>query len=206
MHKSFLPAYLCIIILIFSDQFMAKVSGQNALVRDENISILTYPYSDPNPIPSVALKGMIAPFYPYFIFDGYSNQGIHRDMSLEKGIHFLNKAEELPAYFVFPYLLEKVVILPQEGAHEGHDIFEAANLKLALDRLEKKKYREVIQFLDDSRNWPENLGAGKPYEPDTRLQDYVSAYCYGHLGNRKRLPNWSMILQLMQMRSGFACF
>jgi tetratricopeptide (TPR) repeat protein len=87
-------------------------------------------------------------------------------------------------------LLEKVVILPQEGAHEGHDIFEAANLKLALDRLEKKKYREAIQFLDDSRNWPENLGAGKPYEPDTRLQDYVSAYCYGHLGNRKRAEDY----------------
>ena len=29
-------------------------------------------------------------------------------------------------------VLEKVNILPQEGAHEGHDIFELANLSLAV--------------------------------------------------------------------------
>jgi hypothetical protein len=79
MHKSFFPAYLRIIILIFSVQFMAKVSGQNALIREEIKSIVTYPYSDPNPIPSVALNGMITPFYPYFMFDGYSNQWLHKD-------------------------------------------------------------------------------------------------------------------------------
>ena len=75
-------------------------------------------------------------------------------------------------------VLQNVKILPQEGAHEGHDIFETANLSLAVDMLEKGKYREAIKYVGQSRNWPENLGAGKPYEPDTRFQDYISAYCY----------------------------
>jgi tetratricopeptide (TPR) repeat protein len=78
-----------------------------------------------------------------------------------------------------------VNILPQEGAHEGHDIYESANLGLAVERLEQKKYRDAVRYLNESRKWPENLGAGKPYEPDTRFQDYVSAYCYARLGNRK---------------------
>ena len=81
-------------------------------------------------------------------------------------------------------LLRKVLILPQEGAHEGHDIYEAANLALAVEQLEKRKYREAVRFIDNSEIWPENLGAGKPYEPDTRFQDFVSAYCYTQLGDR----------------------
>ena len=81
-------------------------------------------------------------------------------------------------------------ILPQEGAHEGHDIFETANLSLAVDMAEKGKYREAIKYVENSRNWPENLGAGKPYDPDTRFQDYISAYCYAKLGKNELADNY----------------
>ncbi|MBK7711729.1 MAG: DUF5107 domain-containing protein [Bacteroidales bacterium] len=79
-------------------------------------------------------------------------------------------------------VLQKVKILPQEGAHEGHDIFELANLSIAVGMAEKGKYRDALKYLENSRKWPENLGAGKPYDPDTRLQDYISAFCYEKLG------------------------
>jgi tetratricopeptide (TPR) repeat protein len=82
-------------------------------------------------------------------------------------------------------VLKKVNILPQEGAHEGHDIFELANLSLAVEMAEKGKYREALKYVDNSGNWPENLGAGKPYEPDTRFHDYISAYCYERLDKQK---------------------
>ncbi len=82
-------------------------------------------------------------------------------------------------------VLEKVKILPQEGAHEGHDIFELANLSLAVARIGQGNYRESLRYLDHSRNWPENLGAGKPYEPDNRIQDYLSAFCYTKLGSNQ---------------------
>ncbi len=39
-------------------------------------------------------------------------------------------------------VLEKVNILPQEGAQEGHDIFELANLSLAVELLETRKNTE----------------------------------------------------------------
>jgi hypothetical protein len=82
-------------------------------------------------------------------------------------------------------VLANVKILPQEGAHEGHDIFELANLSLAVGNIEKGKYKEALKDLDNARKWPENLGAGKPYEPDNRIQDYLSAFCNEKLGNKK---------------------
>jgi tetratricopeptide (TPR) repeat protein len=82
-------------------------------------------------------------------------------------------------------ILDGVLILPQEGAHEGHDLFELSNLAVAVELIEKKKYKEAVKYINNSENWPENLGAGKPYEPDTRLQDFMSAYCYKQLGDRK---------------------
>ena len=82
-------------------------------------------------------------------------------------------------------VLAKVNILPQEGAHEGHDIFELANLSLAVELAEKGRYREAVKYVDNSVYWPENLGAGKPYDPDTRFQDYIYAYCYQKLGKHQ---------------------
>jgi tetratricopeptide (TPR) repeat protein len=81
-------------------------------------------------------------------------------------------------------ILDKVLILPQEGAHEGHDLFELSNLAIAVEMVEKKKYKVAIKFINNSKNWPENLGAGKPFEPDIRLQDYIQAFCYEQLGNK----------------------
>ena len=80
-------------------------------------------------------------------------------------------------------VLAGVHVLPQEFANAGHGIFEKANLNLALDMLENKKYRKAIKYVEMSREWPENLGSGKPYEPDNRLQDYIAAYCMAQLGN-----------------------
>lgn len=80
-------------------------------------------------------------------------------------------------------VLHQIQILPQEGAREGQDIFELANLAAALEMMENKKYKKALQYIDASREWPENLGAGKPYDPDTRLQDFMAAICEESLSN-----------------------
>jgi tetratricopeptide (TPR) repeat protein len=83
-------------------------------------------------------------------------------------------------------VLEKVRILPQEGAREGHNIYVVANLANALTLAENKKYRDALQAIDKARLWPENLGSGKPHEPDTRLTDYLAAYCERQLGQAEK--------------------
>jgi len=82
-------------------------------------------------------------------------------------------------------ILNRVNILPQEGAQEGHVIYETAKLGMAVDYMDQGKFREALQAVYEAGKWPENLGAGMPYEPDTRFGDYVSAYCYSRIGDQK---------------------
>ena len=47
-----------------------------------------------------------------------------------------------------------------------------------------------MKYVNSSKEWPENLGSGAPYEPDTRLQDYISAYCESESGNQEEADNY----------------
>jgi tetratricopeptide (TPR) repeat protein len=82
-------------------------------------------------------------------------------------------------------VLDEGKILPEEEAPEDHDIFELANLSLAVEMMERGKYRKALKYLNNSGKWPENTGNGKSYEPDTRFRDYIAAFCYMRIGKRK---------------------
>ena len=58
------------------------LSGQKAIIKEESRPILTYPYSDPNPVPAMAVSSMVAPFYPYYVFDGYTDKGINKEWNV----------------------------------------------------------------------------------------------------------------------------
>ena len=42
---------------------------------------------------------------------------------------------------------------------------------------ETKNLKKAISLLKKSKEWPENLGVGKPYNTDERIQDYLLYYC-----------------------------
>ncbi|KAA0992220.1 DUF5107 domain-containing protein [Dyadobacter aurulentus] len=88
-------------------------------------------------------------------------------------------------------ILEKIQVLPQEGAREGHTLYVVANLGNAMHLAENKKYRDALKALEKARLWPENLGTGKPHEPDTRLIDYLAAYCETQLGNAPKASQYT---------------
>ncbi|HUX97359.1 MAG TPA: DUF5107 domain-containing protein [Bacteroidales bacterium] len=81
-------------------------------------------------------------------------------------------------------LLDGMTILPGEGAREGKVIYEQASLLMSMDLIARKKYTDAIKMIDKSKEWPEKLGVGKPYEVDTRIQDYLNIYCLDKM-NRK---------------------
>ena len=58
--------------------------------------------------------------------------------------------------------LEGMNILPSEGARFGKVIFDQACLFLSMDLIRDKKYANAIKMIDKSKEWPENLGVGKP--------------------------------------------
>lgn len=80
-------------------------------------------------------------------------------------------------------ILKKQSVLPSELATESRKIYFDAHVFLANDYIKAKKYNKAIQILKDSKKWPENLGVGKPYNVDNRLQDYLMGICYTKLKN-----------------------
>ena len=75
-------------------------------------------------------------------------------------------------------LLNKLVLLPAEGAREGHEIYRYALILRALDYFRHQRYLKAIKDLEDARKWPETLGVGRPFITDERIEDYLTGLCY----------------------------
>ena len=75
-------------------------------------------------------------------------------------------------------ILDKLILLPAEGAREGHEIYRFSLILRALDYFRHERYLKAIKDLEDASKWPENLGVGKPYITDERVEDYLTGLCY----------------------------
>jgi len=81
--------------------------------------------------------------------------------------------------------LQKIEILPFEGATEGHNYYVQTKLMLAYQYLQQRKYKEANLKVEESRLWPSQLGVGEPY-PDEKneiLADWLAAYLQKKMGN-----------------------
>lgn len=67
-------------------------------------------------------------------------------------------------------------VLPNEGAQDGRNIWRETNLFAALNALVEKQWPQAITYLDKARQWPENLGVGKPYDVDERLENFLEIH------------------------------
>lgn len=83
-------------------------------------------------------------------------------------------------------LLEKTEVLPYEGAWEAHDLFVRVQVYLAMESMKRKDYGAAVRYLEGSKEYPERLGTGAPFDPDYRLQDYLLALCYESTGDGER--------------------
>jgi tetratricopeptide (TPR) repeat protein len=94
-------------------------------------------------------------------------------------------------------LLTKINIIPTEGATEGHELYREAKLMQAVQLMQKKNYRASLKFISEARQWPENLGVGKPYddEIDYRLEDWMTYLCYHNMKNNSEAEDilWNIV-------------
>ena len=90
---------------------------------------------------------------------------------------------KLESYSSAISVLDNLHILPYEHAGEGRELYTNAYFGLAIKKIISGNYKEAIEILDKSKVWPENLGVGKPYNPDERIQDYLIFYCKENLGD-----------------------
>lgn len=70
-------------------------------------------------------------------------------------------------------LLDKIHVLPYEGAGEGRSLFETVYLNAALEDMQARRWRAARSKLEKSLEWPENLGVGKPFTTNEMIQDYL---------------------------------
>lgn len=75
-------------------------------------------------------------------------------------------------------VLENLRVLPNEGATAGRMLFREVNLNLAVQASMDKDYEQARGFIAKARTWPENLGVGRPYVVDERIEDYLMARSY----------------------------
>jgi tetratricopeptide (TPR) repeat protein len=80
--------------------------------------------------------------------------------------------------------LAKLNVLPYEGATEGRALYREAQLMLGAADARAGRWAEAAKRVAAAREWPENLGAGKPYPEnvDERLEDRLEAQCLARLG------------------------
>jgi len=94
----------------------------------------------------------------------------------------LNLAEN---YATSIEILDQLKVLPFEGAVAGRKLYENAHLKAALQQMKQKDFQKAKVLLEKVKEWPENLGVGKPYDTDERPANYLLAHCYQQLGDTK---------------------
>lgn len=82
--------------------------------------------------------------------------------------------------------LEGYEVLPFEGAREGRQVYYEACIRAALQAFEKEAYESVVAYAKKARLWPRNLGVGKPYEVDERMEHYILAKAYEKTGDRQQ--------------------
>lgn len=83
-------------------------------------------------------------------------------------------------------VLQKATILPYEGAGEGHQVYRQANILLSAQNLASGEYDKAVVFAERAKKWPENLGVGRPFESDERLENFVLALAFEKNGEREK--------------------
>lgn len=82
-------------------------------------------------------------------------------------------------------VLQSIEILPYEGSTVGRNLYRKALLMLAVQEMAQQKYQLALQYIQQSKLWPVNLGAGKPYANmlDESLEDWLTYQNYLALHN-----------------------
>jgi Tfp pilus assembly protein PilF len=87
-------------------------------------------------------------------------------------------------------LLGALKLIPCEGSTDARAILREAYLMLALQQMKAGSSDEALRFIAQAREWPEHLGAGKPYaeDIDERLEDWLACQC-----NQNRNPQQAQL-------------
>jgi tetratricopeptide (TPR) repeat protein len=71
---------------------------------------------------------------------------------------------------------------PWEGWNGARDVFVRALRLRAEEHMRNGRYEEAIKDLTAAKEYPENLGSGRPHNPSFAYEDYHIGMCYKAMG------------------------
>jgi len=84
-------------------------------------------------------------------------------------------------------LLNGLTVLPNEGATSGRLIWRESNLREAVQSMIQQDFQAASDHIELARQWPENLGVGKPYGVDERLENFLLVAIHKYAGREEEL-------------------
>jgi len=81
-------------------------------------------------------------------------------------------------------VLDRLKVLPFEGSTDGRTLYREAQLLLGAEAFGAGDIDAAARRVAAAREWPEHLGAGKPYpeDVDERVEDWMAARCLERAG------------------------
>jgi predicted Zn-dependent protease len=81
-------------------------------------------------------------------------------------------------------VLDRLEVLPFEGSTDGRTLYREAQLLLGAEAFRAGDIDAAARRVAAAREWPEHLGAGKPYPEDVeeRVEDWMTAQCLERAG------------------------
>ncbi|CAF0737864.1 unnamed protein product [Didymodactylos carnosus] len=101
-----------------------------------------------------------------------SDQNYYASLQLAKCLMYTKEYEN-----AIDLMKNKFYILPNEGTLLGRYIWRETHLYAALETIIANNYSKALIYINEARKWPENLGVGKPYDVDERLEDFLELCC-----------------------------
>jgi len=83
-------------------------------------------------------------------------------------------------------VLEGLKTLPFEGASEIQSLFSRTHFALGLEKFRAGDGEAAIPEFERSKEYPESLGSGRPFDADGRLADYLIGLASERLGQKER--------------------
>jgi len=83
-------------------------------------------------------------------------------------------------------VLDAVAALPYEGASDIHGLYVRSHIGIGLEAMKKGQWADAVQAFELSKLYPEKLGTGAPFHPDSRLQDYLTALSLDRMGEKDK--------------------
>jgi tetratricopeptide (TPR) repeat protein len=80
--------------------------------------------------------------------------------------------------------LARLNVLPYEGSAGARALYREAELMVGVAEMKAGRPDAAMRRITAARDWPEHLGAGKPYpeDVDERLEDFLAADCFDRQG------------------------